>query len=178
LNFRLRGPPEEVLDEIAVCARETIAQQRKPLRPLKDVKGPDGDGWSDEEEGKAEEAGHKGEEEEEEEEDEDEEEGLTWLHRRYNALHRPSENDGPEGSHGPPGPQAQVQPQPRPPVSPFEARLLAGRDELRSLQRGGVVCHGFHEGPIHFPPSYRRARHRQGDAYDYTQPERLRVRNR
>jgi hypothetical protein len=87
---------------------------------------------------------------------------TTWLHRRYDGLARASA----------PRPLPDVS---SPEESPFERTLLVERDELRSLHQSGRLLHGFVEGPIYFPPTYRRTRDTRGDAEDYTDIQRLKV---
>jgi hypothetical protein len=87
---------------------------------------------------------------------------TTWLHRRYDELAKASA----------PRPLSDVS---SPEESPFERTLLAERDELRLLHQSGRLLHGFVEGPIYFPPTYRRTRDTRGDAEDYTDIQRLKV---
>jgi hypothetical protein len=101
----------------------------------------------------------------------EEENGLTWLQRRYNALQRPIDADmGGESYVAAPEPLMDLMH-----GSPFETRLLECRDELRGLHSDGRLLHGWYEGPVCFPPTYRRLRNCHGDAYDYTDVARLKV---
>jgi len=76
----------------------------------------------------------------------------TWLTDRYAAL--------------------EVGQRARPCNSQWQ-RLLVRRDELLAVQESGQVLHGFKEGPIGFPPTYRRVRGIEGDCWDYTDVHRL-----
>lgn len=52
---------------------------------------------------------------------------------------------------------------------------LLCRDELTRAVAYGDCLHGFREGKINFPPSYRRARGPDGDCWEYTDTDRLRA---
>ena len=55
----------------------------------------------------------------------------------------------------------------------MEWQTLLERDELSTAKAAGVVLANFREGPIGFPPSYRRVRGPDGDCWDNTDPQRL-----
>lgn len=61
------------------------------------------------------------------------------------------------------------------PVPSQWSELLRSRDELTHAMSSGLVLHNFSEGPIGFPPSYRRERGLRGDCGDYTDERRLRT---
>ena len=133
LNYRLVGQPDEIIDEVAEAALNSI----RPGTMTHEYSGA-----SQESKANIETAV----------------ESLTvestWLTERYSSLE--------VGRHSKP-------------CSAMWHKLLMRHDELLAVaHKSGQVLHGFHEGPIGFPPTYRRVRGIEGDCWDYTDPDRLR----
>lgn len=133
LNYRVHncGSPEDALRLVSEAARASskAAGGRLVQRTL-----------SGEEASSIDRASADSVKEEEDVEDGGEAAALrTWLELRYGGLSL--------GAAKNPGP-----------AKAWQQLLGRGREELRAAMAQGRVLHGFSEGPIGFPPSYRRVK--------------------